>query len=136
MISDRCVSVNALYSPMANPENGNVISSVGVVAVDNSGRCVGVRVGLDNQCVPVLKIGATQRETSQYNSNGVIITKRLSRVRLSVPNCENAQLVIWLSCETQLSQGFVQFTITRGINLRPTSHGLIGRPCMYVSALF
>ena len=39
LISDTCVSVNALYSPMINPSKGNIISKIGILAEDNSGTC-------------------------------------------------------------------------------------------------
>ena len=49
------------------------------------------------------------------------------RVRISVPNCENVQLVMWIVCEEVRGEGMLRFIITRGVNLRPTSHGLLGK---------
>ena len=37
LISDTCVSVNALYSPGINALDGNIISKIGVLAEDNNG---------------------------------------------------------------------------------------------------
>ena len=123
LISDRCASVNALYTAMSVPENGNIITSVGIMAVDNAEQCIGVTIAVANQCVPVLTIGsATQTLTSTYSRQGVTVRRSLQRVRVSVPNCENVQLVMWAVCE---GEG-VRLMITRGLNLRSTSHGLIG----------
>lgn len=127
LISDRCVTVNALYASMNNAEDGNIIRSIGILAVDNLGRCVRVTISLDNQCVPVLRVGSIEQQVSSYDSHGVIIDRRQQRVRVSVPNCENVQLVMWLSCGRIASQQQLSLRVTRGLNLRPTSHGLIGK---------
>jgi len=49
LVSDVCTTVNAHYTPMDIPENGNIIdiSCIGVRAVPNSGLCKNVRVELD-----------------------------------------------------------------------------------------
>jgi len=47
LVSDVCTTVNAHYTPMDIPENGNIISRIGVRAVPNSGLCKNVRVELD-----------------------------------------------------------------------------------------
>lgn len=126
LISDRCVTVNALYASMDNVERGNIISSIGILAVDTLGRCVGVTVSLDNQCMPILRVGSIEQQVSSYSSHGVIIYRRHQRVRVSVPNCENVQLVMWITCGMMGSQQHLSLRVTRGLNLRPTSHGLIG----------
>ena len=123
LISDRCVSVNALYSPMADPEDGNMITSVGILAVDNTGQCVGVTVSASGGTN--ITIGSTtQQLTGLYSRHGVSVSRRLQRVRVSLPNCESVQLVMWLVSEGDQQ---LRITITRGLNLRPTSHGLIGQ---------
>ena len=48
-------------------------------------------------------------------------------MRVSVPNCESVQLVMWIVCEEVRGEEMLKFTITRGVNLRPTSHGLLGK---------
>ena len=122
LVSDRCVSVNALYSSMINPNDGNIITSVGIRAVDTSGRCVNVVVSLSDQCFPIVN----SNTVTFYNRFGVSVRKRGDKVSVSVPNCENEQLVMWMVCRTIGIQRMLDFTVTRGLNLRPTSHGLLG----------
>ena len=122
LISDTCVSVNALYSPMINASDGNIISKIGILAEDNSGMCQQIEVDLE---------GCTARVNGQalalYNQSGIHVMHHRSRVRIAVPNCENIDLVMWVICEVRSGQPMIKFIIARGFNLRPTSHGLIGK---------
>ena len=122
LVSDRCVSVNALYSSMINPNDGNIITSIGIKAVDNEGTCVNIAVTLSQQCVPVVD----SISSVFYSRLGVSVRKRGDKVSVSVPNCENERLVMWMFCRTIGGQNMLDFTIRRGLNLRPTSHGLMG----------
>ena len=107
---------------MADPEDGNMITSVGILAVDNTGQCIGVSVSADG--VANITMGSsTQQLTGLYSRHGVTVSRRLHRVRVSVPNCDRVQLVMWLVSERDQQ---LRITVTRGLNLRPTSHGLIG----------
>ena len=116
---------------MPVPENGNIITSVGIMAVDTSGQCIGINIAAANQCVPMITLGSTTLPlTSTYSRQGVSVRRSLQRVRVSVPNCENVQLVMWAICEGEGAQQQIQVIITRGLNLRPTSHGLIGKLCI------
>ena len=127
LVSDRCTSVNALYVAMDIPDNGNIISAVGVRAIDKLGDCIDVSVSLQNDCVPSVRFGnSTLQSVERYSSNGVSVSLRRGRVRVSVPNCENVQLVMWVICRAVSEQRLIEFEITRGVNLRPTSHGLLG----------
>ena len=99
-----------------------MITSVGILAVDNTGQCIGVTVSADG--VTNITIGSsTQQLTGVYSRHAVSVTRRLHRVRVSVPNCDRVQLVMWLVSEGDQQ---LKITITRGLNLTPTSHGLIG----------
>ena len=122
LVSDRCVSVNALYVSMNNPDDGNVITSIGIKAVNNRGQCVNIVISLAEQCIPAVN----SQQFMYYNKYGILVMKHDGRVSVSVPNCENEQLVMWIMCRTIAGQEMIDFTITRGLNLRPTSHGLIG----------
>jgi len=132
LVSDVCTTVNAHYTPMDIPENGNIISRIGVRAVPNSGLCKNVRVEL-NGCRAFIDdtevIGSREEE-------GVEVRRLRKRVRISVPNCANLRLVMWAMCRNINGQTMLRFVITRGLNLRPTSHGLLGMlflslvPCM------
>lgn len=123
LVSDRCVSVNALYVSMVNPEDGNVINKIGIKAVSSRGEYVHISVALDNDCVPRVEA----QELLNYTANGISVKKLMNRVRVSVPNCENNQLVMWMECKQIAQQPMLDFVITRGLNLRPTSHGLLGK---------
>ena len=128
LVSDECTTVNAHYAPMNIPENGNIISRIGVRAV-----CKNVRVELDG-CRAFIDgtevIGLREEQ-------GVEVRRMRSRVRISVPNCDNLRLVMWVMCQNISGQTMLRFVITRGLNLRPTSHGLIGTLflCLYTHYL-
>ena len=117
------------------PENGNIISSIGVRAVNRLSRCVDVEVSLAGNCTPVVSEGNRTFVTSRYRSGGIAVSKYRERVRVSVPNCDNVQLVMWVECEEVGGQEMLKFIISRGVNLQATSHGLLGSyvlhtPCM------
>lgn len=122
LISDNCVSVNALYTPMVDT-SGNFISKVGVLAEDNSGVCQAAEVDLTNCTVRV----NGQVITTVYNQDGITINRHTNRVRIAVPNCQNVGLVLWVICEVRNGQNMIKLVTVRGFNLRPTSHGLIGK---------
>ena len=133
LVSDTCVSVNARYSPMNNPEEGNIISSIGVRAkglADN--LCHNIQVDLDGCSATIDSPGGLTTSLSNMESfqqDGISVRKYPRRVRVSVPNCENVMLVMWVICETQetnQNQEMIKFVIARGVNLRASSHGLIG----------
>ena len=122
LISDTCVSVNALYSSMMDPSNGNIISKIGVLAEDSNGVCQEIEADLG---------GCTARVNANnvilYNQDGIRVRRRTNRIRISVPNCESTELVMWVTCEVQGEQPMIKFVVARGFNLRPTSHGLVGK---------
>ena len=124
LISDRCVSVNALYDAMNNSLDANIITSIGVKAVDNQGQCINIIVSVKDQCNPQIN----GMQALRYDQSGINVAKHMSRVRLSVPNCESEQLVMWILCEDINGQKMIDFLISRGINLSPSSHGLVGKP--------
>ena len=111
---------------MIIPQNGNIISSIGIRAVNRLSRCVDVEVSLAGNCTPVISEGNRTLLTSRYRSSGVSVSKYRQRVRVSVPNCNNVQLVMWVECEEVGGQEMLKFIISRGVNLQPTSHGLLG----------
>lgn len=122
LISDTCVSVNALYSPMITPSKGNIISKIGVLAEDNDGTCQQIEADLE---------GCTARVNGEvvtvYNRGGIHVRRRTNRIRIAVPNCKTVNLVLWIICEVRRGQPMIKFVVARGFNLRPTSHGLVGK---------
>ena len=120
LISDTCVSVNALYSSI--PSGGNFIRKIGVLAEDSNGVCQEIEADLE---------GCTARvngnNVTMYNQDDVLVMRRTNRIRISVPNCNNINLVMWVICEVRGEQSMIKFVVARGFNLNPTSHGLIGK---------
>ena len=132
LVSDTCVTVNAHYGPMNNLEQGNIINKVGVQAVGSSqekschnilvqleGCSASVQRSVDNSSLDIPLGG-------RYDEDGVTVRRFSNRVRIAVPNCENVMLVMYVICQKVSDQEMIKFVITRGLNLRPSSHGLIG----------
>ena len=134
LVSDACTNVNALYEEaIAMDSEGsfdaNFIQMIGVRAVGTSGVCRNIRVFEDeNGTCSAMIMGASDvlpSGTSEFD--GIIVRRVRNRVRISVPNCENINLVMWITCEQTSGVRNLRFDISRGLNLRPTSHGLIGK---------
>ena len=135
LVSDSCVSVNSHYSrALDNPNiDLNIVDAIGVRAVSNNGTCVNIRVGLDGCEVTVN--GAAIRGR-MYRSDGITIRVYPNRVRITVPNCEDTDLVMWVFCTSGRTEDptnweyfdfdFIRFVVMRGLNLNEESHGLIG----------
>lgn len=122
-ISDTCVSVNAHFSAAGDL---NIISSIGVTAEGKDGVCRNIQVDLDKCAVSAGMDGnMTKLGNDKLSIGGVSVRKTMDRVRISVPNCNNLQLVMWVICERGAID-MIRFQIARGLNLAPTSHGLLG----------
>ncbi|XP_065884189.1 uncharacterized protein [Dysidea avara] len=134
LVSDGCVQVNAEYSAMDIPENGNIISKIGVAATDTDGDCIEIEVDVDD-CVPV--VNGVPYSTTRYNSNGVtarLRSGRNTRAVIDVPNCDDSilgplvdNLKFWVVCQDIGGQKMIKFQVMRGNNLHPDAHGLIGQ---------
>lgn len=132
LISDSCVSVNAHYAA-AGPFN--VIDRVAIRAIDNSGTCRDILVDADNACSA--EVDGTSLDA--FSDAGVSVRRFAERVRISIPNCDKQQLVMWVLCEngslrsynpdsdgTVFQARMVKLVVARGFNLQETSHGIIG----------
>ena len=137
LVSDSCVSVNAYYV-RAHPLLGyNIISEISVRAVGLDGIC-------RNIAVSVSSCQASVDDTvlnGIYSSAGVSIRPYRNRVRISLPNCQDQDLVMWVFCEQNELIGFselgepeinvdvdmLRFVVARGYNIRETAHGLLGK---------
>lgn len=125
LISDKCVSVNALYSAIGDL---NIVSAVGVRAEGNDGVCRNIQVDLSG-CTVSTGMGAMAElgASESFFMAGISARKtRTDRVRISVPNCEYVNLVLWVICERE-PMDMIRFQIARGVNLASTSHGLLGK---------
>ena len=121
LISDTCVSVNALYSPVASETR--FISKIGVLAKDNDGKCVEIAVDLMKGCAVSVN-GTVMRS---YKQDGVEVRRHgKSRVRIAVPNCKSDAVVMLVHCQAKAGQSMMPFEITKGTSLGRTSHGLVG----------
>ncbi len=108
-------------------DNGNIISAVGVKAVNNLGQCVEITVRLESNCIPVISDTGGTSTSCRYGSSGISVRTYGKRVRISVPNCENSKLSMWVTCDDYGGQEMIKFQISCGVNLRSTSHGLLGK---------
>ena len=120
LISDSCTSVNALFSQLPENERINRMSEIGIYARDENRDCVQIQIGVAG-CTG--SVGG-QPLSSNYQVAGVNVRSYPNRWRVSVPNCESTQLVMWIFCTSE--PDMLRFHIARGNNLAPTSHGLLG----------
>ena len=140
LISDTCVSVNSHYEKAAIDNENitlNIVDSIGVQAYDQ-GICVNIGVSLKNCQATVNGANVSRR----YNNNGISVRSFNNRVRISVPNCAPTDLVMWVFCTSGRTEDpytwkyyefdFIRFVVMRGLNLDPTSHGLIGKPLLII----
>lgn len=124
LVSDKCVSVNAYYVPAQRAEFFNVISKIGIAAVDSDGNIQNIEIDQENCSATV---GTTQvTHEVIYHSANITVRRRRNGYRIAVPNCEPRHLVIWVTCKSTRDADMLRFIIARGRNLMPTSHGLVG----------
>ena len=120
LVSDTCTSINAEY--MGTGNDTNIVSKVGYLAVDNDGDCQEITIDVMN-CRGT--VGSTEvTESTPYDTAGIRVRKGRNYFRIALPNCERQDLVSWVICE---EGNMLTFVITRGFNLQPTSHGLVGK---------
>ena len=134
LVTDECTSVNTRYSPLSNTLN--IMDSVAVRAIDDAMNCVSVRV--DVQGCTVAIDGFPLPLLGQYSMNGVSVRRYRNRVRISVPNCQDLTLVMWVICENRmledpddpgvtLTGDMIKFVVMRGLNFgHRQAHGLLG----------
>lgn len=132
LVTDECASVNTRYSSLS--PRLNIMDQIGVRAVDDSNKCINISVDV-NQCDATVDGVSLMR----YSANGVNVRRYSNRVRISVPNCAELTLVMWVICErrtldnpdipgTQLTGDMIKFVVMRGLNFgHRQAHGLLGR---------
>ena len=119
LISDTCLSVNALFSDVPSNPRINRMSEIGIEARNTENVCVEIRIRIDG-CAASLGEGDL---TLPYQQGGIRIKSYPRRWRVSVPNCASTQAVLWIFCD---SMDMLRLHIARGNNLAPSSHGLLG----------
>ena len=144
LISDDCTSVVAHYMTPTNANFLNVIDNVSILAVDHQNQCHEIQISVETCSTTfdghtVHKITSRKRTTIQspFTYQGINIRSYSSRVRVSVPNCADASLIMWIICQspnvtdprTRMQLGtvkMIKFVVARGFNLHEYSHGLLG----------
>ena len=139
LISDGCTSVNAYYQEAVTPSTNidlNVVTRIGVRAVGTNGTCHDIQVDLDG-CTALVDGDAPP--VGVFNGINVKRYASSSRVRISVPNCADNMLVMWVFCrEGEIEDpvtwvyypiSFIRFVVMRGLNLAEESNGIMGKDC-------
>ena len=131
LVSDTCTSVNAHWVNISS--RLNVIDHVGIRAVDSNGVCRNISIDLNDQC----SVSVDGENATMFQDGGVYVRKRGNRVRVSVPNCNNMNLVMWVFCETNILPDYdtgidfeadmIKFVVMRGLNYGRPAHGIVGR---------
>lgn len=135
LVTDECVTVNAHYTDLTNYLN--VIDQIGVRAVDDNGMCRNIQVDVDGCSASV--DGAALASGQRYSSGGISVRRYSNRVRISVPNCNELSLVMWVICETRtledpfggegvVTGDMIKFVVMRGLNFgHRQAHGILGK---------
>ena len=135
LVTDECISVNSHYA--AASSSLNVISQIAVRAVDDVGQCKNILVDIDGCTASVG--GAALDATGRYMSNSISVRRYPNRVRISVPNCDELTVVMWVFCESRtmddpesstgtVTADMIKFVVMRGLNFgHRDAHGLIGK---------
>lgn len=133
-VTDECASINAHYNSVT--KYLNVINKISVRAVNNNDQCVNITVDVDQCAVAVDNANLTVM--AQYSFGGIFVKRYRNRVRISVPNCAEITLVMWVTCEQQqlvdphdaesiLTLHMIKFVVMRGLNFgHRKAHGLLG----------
>ena len=135
LVTDNCTTVNALYTPL---ERLNVITKIGVKAVDDNNKCVEILVNR-SQCS--VSVDGTVLGMESYSSGNINVRKYSRRARISVPNCNDINLIMWVICEqrtvlsSNVTREMLKFVVLRGLNYGRRAHGLLGKLCTFISKL-
>ena len=138
LISDTCVNVNAQYTAV---NTSNIIDSIAIRAQGDSKTCRDIRVDLEGCAAFASQLGgggSLVQLTGMLEEDGISVRPYSNRVRIAVPNCNNLRLVMWAICEptTPGIPSHIRFHVSRGVNLSPTSHGLLGKDCVLSPVYF
>ena len=125
-ISTTCVSVNAHYVEYATDLVGetrplHVIDKIAIRAVDSAGKCVNILVER-NGCT----ISANSVPNPAYSSNGVTVNRVGNRISVNVPNCNDTDLNMDITCQTLHGINMLRLEVMKAVDITDTSHGLMG----------
>ena len=126
-ISDECTQVSGHYDETTDPdpESFNRVDRIDITAVNDFQQCVSISVALDNGgCTAT--VGGNML-SGQYSSYGVSVQQTGHRTRVSVPNCADNKLIMYVMCQgLGTTVPYVELKVVHGVNLRESSHGVIG----------
>lgn len=125
LVSDECTSVNARYVGLS--ERLNVIDDITVRTINDQDQCVNISVSIDG-----CRAEVDGTEINRYSMAGVDIRSYANRVRISVPNCNDITLVMWVLCQEQEfdngTRNAIKLVVMRGLNYgNRLAHGLLGK---------
>ena len=121
VISEKCTSVNILFTEHPIQSKENRISTIGIHAVtgDNETHCADIQI---DRLGCSASINNSTINMSRTIGN-VTVKKFNNRWRVSVPNCERPHTVMWITCNSDM----LRFDVIRSSNINKTSHGLLGK---------
>ena len=133
-ISDECTQVTAHYHESPNPDvdlatgtnrNFHSVDQIHITAVNNRQQCVSISVTLENNICSTSVSGSPL--VGNYTHHGIIVKQiSINTTEVSVPNGADNKLVMYIKCKNLHRIPFVELRVVRGLNLRESSHGLIG----------
>lgn len=126
LVSDKCLSVSAAYEPMETLQDINIIKSVGVKAVDTSGICHSIEVNMTFGSDRFIALVDNVQVVESIMLNRITVQRLSDYIRITVPDCEFQDTMMWVMYQEISGQRMLQFIIDGGSTLAPTSHGLLG----------
>ena len=127
LISDECIQANVQYEAMKNPQDGNFLKEIGILARNDHNNCTEIQLR-SNRCIPKID-GIAFNES--YDENGIKVEKTGKRsFEITVPNCKATQaddLQFRIRCQKSKGQKVIRFSVRRGSGIKPGAHGLIGK---------
>ena len=126
------------YADLNDGLNVNVIKKIGVKAVNDDNKCVEILVDRE-QCS--VNVDGTNLGMERYSSGNINVRRYSKRARISVPNCNNINLIMWVICENRTVPSsnvpgyMLKFVVLRGLNYGRRAHGLLGKLRTLISNL-
>ena len=133
LISDGCISVNALYKRGVLDPELNFMTKYGIAADGISGQCHTLEFDVDG-CKAFVDGFLV---TGSSMTDGIHVRKLRNEYKyiVSVPNCGTTRrLMMWILCSNttrgnhiQIRDNALYFRVLYADGLRPFSHGLLGK---------
>ena len=132
-ISDECTQVYGHYYETTDPDPDvwrrfHGVDRIDIRTVNNLQQCVSISVvlDLDNKVCSTSVGGSSLGST--YSKYGVSVRQMtVNRTMISVPNCADNRLKMYVICQDMNTAApYLELKVVRGLNLRESSHGIIG----------